>query len=62
MHMVLAYALPLTLRNAWTCMAQVKDTSALAGASQDDGRNPTPSSRPISASTTICRQWSREIS
>ena len=33
MHMVLAYALPLTLRNAWTCMAQVKDTSALAGAS-----------------------------
>ena len=46
MHMVLAYALPLTLRNAWTCMAQVKDTSALAGASQDDGRNPTPSSRP----------------
>lgn len=45
MHMVLAYALPLTLRNAWTCMAQVKDTSALAGASQDDGRNPTPSSQ-----------------
>lgn len=36
MHMVLAYALPLTLRNAWTCMAQVKDTSALAGASQDE--------------------------